>query len=257
MTSFASHHRLTAPTRSRHRRWAPSTVLVAAASVVTVGLFATPASAATSKTTATTAPVNGVAAARSQLISAIAVRQTALHRVLAATTASKTMDPTDQSVLSGSLTQALTEMNALAAKAPTDTTAADVAADHAVMVQNYVLALQVPAADMVMADEYAASIESQLSARLPAIQKLMAPANNQGSPVPAAVKTAYTDFQRELTAANSATGGVSSSLLALLPSSYPSNQSVLTSARSDLANVRHDLGLAVTNLNTIVANFHH
>jgi hypothetical protein len=31
----------------------------------------------------------------------------------------------------------------------------------------------------------------------------------------------------------------------------------LTSARSDLANVRHDLGLAVTDLNTIVTNFHH
>jgi hypothetical protein len=257
MTSFASHHRLTAPMRSRHHRWALSTALVGAASVVSVGLLAAPASAATSKTTATTAPLTGVSAVRAQLISAIALRQTALHRVLAATAASKTMDPTDQSVLSASLTQALTEMNALAAKAPTDTTTADVAADHTAMVQNYVLALQVPAADMVMADEYAASIESQMSARLPAIQKLMAPANNQGSPVPAAVKTAYTAFQRELAAANSATGGVSSSLLALLPESYPSNQSVLTSAQSDLANVRHDLGQAVTNLNTIVTNFHH
>lgn len=241
-----------------HRR-ALSAALVAA-SVVSVGLFADPAPAATSRTThptATTAPVTGVAGARAQLISGITVRQTALHRVLAATAASKTMDPTDQSVLSASLTQALTEMNALAAKAPSDTTAADVAADHTAMVQNYVLALQVPAADMVLAAEYAASIEAEMSARLPAIQKLMAPANNQGSPVPTAVKTAYTDFQRELNAANSATGGVPSSLLALLPASYPSNQAVLTSARSDLANVRHDLGLAVTDLNTIVANFHH
>lgn len=240
-------------------RRARSAALVAA-SVVSVGLFAAPALAATSRTThptATTAPVTGVAGARAQLISAITVRQTALRRVLAATAASKTMDPTDQSVLSASLTQALTEMNALAAKAPTDTTAADVAADHTAMVQNYVLALQVPAADMVLAAEYAASIETEMSARLPAVQKLMAPANNQGSPVPTAVKTAYTDFQKELAAANSATGGVSASLLALLPASYPSNQAVLTSARSDLANVRHDLGLAVTDLNTIATNFHH
>jgi hypothetical protein len=248
--------------RSRHpvHRRALSAALVAAASLASVGAFADPAPAATSRTThptATTAPATSVAGARAQLISAITVRQTALHRVLAATAASKTIDPTDQSVLSASLTQALTEMNALAAKAPTDTTVADVAADHAAMVSNYLLALQVPAADMVLAAEYAASIEAQMSARLPAIQKLMAPANNQGSPVPAPVKMAYTDFQRQLTAANSATGGVSSSLLALLPASYPSSQAVLTSARSDLANVRHDLGLAVTDLNTIVTNFHH
>jgi hypothetical protein len=248
--------------RSRHRvpYRALSAAVVAAASLVSVGLLADPAPAATSRTThpsATTAPVSSVAGARAQLISAIAVRQTALHRVLAATAASKTIVPADQSVLSASLTQTLTEMNALAAKAPSDATAADVAADHTAMVQNYVLALQVPAADMVLAAEYAASIEAEMSARLPAIQKLMAPANNQGSPVPAAVKTAYTEFQRELNAANSATGGVSSSLLALLPASYPSNQAVLTSARSDLANVRHDLGLAVTDLNTIVTNFHH
>jgi hypothetical protein len=248
--------------RSRHpfHRRAFSAALVAAASLVSVGLFAGPAPAATSRTThptATTAPLTSVAGTRAQLISAITLRQTALHRVLAATAASKTMDPTDQSVLSASLTQTLTEMNALAAKAPSDTTAADVAADHTAMVQNYVLALQVPAADMVLAAEYAASIEAEMSARLPAIQKLMAPANNQGSPVPTAVKTAYTEFQRQLNAASSATGGVSSSLLALLPASYPSNQAVLTSARSDLANVRHDLGLAVTDLNTIVTNFHH
>lgn len=248
--------------RSRHpfHHRALSAALVAVATLVSAGLFADPAPAATSRTTrptATTAPATSVAGTRTQLISAITLRQTALHRVLAATADSKTMDPTDQSVLSASLTQTLTEMNALAAKAPSDTTAADVAADHAAMVQNYVLALQVPAADMVLAAEYAASIEAEMSARLPAIQKLMAPANNQGSPVPAAVKTAYTDFQRELNAATSATGGVSSSLLALLPESYPSNQAVLTSARSDLANVRHDLGLAVTDLNTIVTNFHH
>ncbi|HEX3566175.1 MAG TPA: hypothetical protein VHU17_12455, partial [Acidimicrobiales bacterium] len=195
--------------RSRHpwHHRALSAALVAA-SVASVGLLAGPALAATSRTThptATTAPLTSVAGTRAQLISAITLRQTALHRVLAATASSKTMDPTDQSVLSASLTQALTEMNALAAKAPADTTAADVAADHTAMVQNYVLALQVPAADMVLAAEYAASIEAEMSARLPAIQKLMAPANNQGSPVPSAVKTAYTDFQRELSAATSAT----------------------------------------------------
>lgn len=238
------------------RRALPA-ALIAAASVVSVGLFADPVPAATSRTTATTAPATGVAGARAQLTAAIALRQTALHRVLAATAGSKTMDPTDQSVLSASLTQALTEMNALAAKAPSDTTAADVAADHTAMVQNYVLALQVPAADMVLAADYAASIEAEMSARLPAVQRLMAPANNQGAPVPSAVKAAYTDWQHELTAAQSATGGVSSSLLALLPASYPSNQAVLSSARSDLANVRHDLGLAVTDLNTVVTNFHH
>jgi hypothetical protein len=241
------------PRRSLARRILSATAIVTA-SAISLGLVAAPALAATSKTTA---PPTGVAGARAQLVSAIALRQTALHRVLAATSASKSIDPTDQSILVASLTQALTEMNALAAKAPADTTTADVAADHAAMVQTYVLALQVPAADMILAADFASSIEAAMTARLPAIQKLMAPAANQGSPVPAAVKTAYTDLQRKLTAAQSATGGVSSSLLALLPGSYPSNQGVLTSARSDLANVRHDLGLAVTDLNTVVTNFHH
>ncbi len=244
--------------RSRH---SPGRSLLWAAAAVAVSAFglgvaADPAPAAT-HATATTAPLTGVAGARAQLVAAITARQTALHRVLAATASSKTIAPDDQSILSASLTQTLTEMNALAAKAPTDATAADVATDHAAMVQNYVLALQVPAADMVLAADYASSIEAEMAARLPAIQKLMAPAANQGSAVPTAVKTAYTDLQRQLTAAQSATGGVSQSLLALLPASYPSNQGVLTSARSDLANVRHDLGVAVTDLNTVVTNFHH
>jgi hypothetical protein len=244
--------------RSRHSPgrsllWSAAAVAVSAFSL---GVAADPALAAT-HATAATAPLTGVAAARAQLVAAITARQTALHRVLAATASSKTIVPADQSILSGSLTQTLTEMNALAAKAPTDSTAADVAADHAAMVQNYVLALQVPAADMVLAADYASSIEAEMAARLPAIQKLMAPSANQGSPVPTAVKTAYTDLQHQLTAAKSATGGVSQSLLALLPASYPSNQGVLTSARSDLANVRHDLGVSVTDLNTVITNFHH
>jgi hypothetical protein len=95
-----------------------------------------------------------------------------------------------------------------------------------------------------------------MATRIPAIQRLMAPAANQGSPVPASVKTAFTDFQRQLTAAQSATAGVASSLLAVLPVSYPGNQSVLTSARSDLANTRRDLGTAVSDLDTIVTHFH-
>jgi hypothetical protein len=217
--------------------------------VISLGLVAAPALAATSRTTA---PPTGVAGARAQLVSAIGVRQTALHRVLAAASGSKTIVAANQSILVASLTQALTEMNALAAKAPTDTTAAAVAADHAAMVQSYVLALQVPAADMILAADFASSIEAEMTARLPSVQRLMTPAAN----VPTTVKTAYTDLQRRLTAAQSATGGVSSSLLALLPGSYPSNQGVLTSARSDLANVRHDLGLVVTDLNTIVTTVH-
>jgi hypothetical protein len=249
--------------RSRRtlRRALVSASLALTTAVVSLGLFADPAPAATSNSshsTSSTAPASGVAAARAQLAGAIVVRQTALRRVLASAASSKTIVPADQSVLTASLTQALTGMNALAAKVPTDTTAAEVAADQTEMVQTYrVLALQVPAGDMVLAADLAAAIETDMTARLPALQALLAPAANQGSPVPASIKTAFTDFQRELTAAQSATGGVSSSLLALLPGSYPGNQSVLTSARSDLANVRRDLGLAVTDLNTIVTNVHH
>jgi hypothetical protein len=245
--------------RPRHPvgRRAVVATLVLAASAGTLGLFAGPSTAATSRTSTTVAATT-VAGARSQLASAIAVRQTALHRVLAAAANSKTIVPEDQAVLTASLTQALTGMNALAAKVPTDTTQAAVAADQTAMVQDYrVLALQVPAGDMVLAADLAASVAAGMAARIPAIQKLMAPAANQGSPVPASVKTAFTDFQRQLTAAQSATAGVASSLLAVLPVAYPGNQSVLTSARSDLANTRHDLGSAVSDLDTIVAHFHH
>ncbi len=249
--------------RSRQtlRRALVSASLALTTAVLSLGLFADPAPAATSNSshgTSSTAPSGSVAAARAQLAAAIVVRQTALRRVLASAASSKTIVPADQAVLTALLTQALTGMNALAAKVPTDTTAAEVAADQTEMVQTYrVLALQVPAGDMVLAADLAAAIETDMAARLPALQALLAPAANQASPVPSSVKTAFTDFQRELTAAQSATGGVSSSLLALLPGSYPGNQSVLTSARSDLANVRRDLGLAVTDLNTIVTTVHH
>ena len=246
--------------RSRRtlRRALVSASLALTTVVVSLSLFADPAPAATSNSshsTTSTAPVSGVVAARAQLAAAIVVRQTALRRVLASAAASKTIVPADQSVLTALLTQALAGMNALAVKVPTDTTVAEVAADQTDMVRSYrVLALQVPAGDMVLAADLAAAIEADLTARLPALQALVA---NQVSPVPASIKTAFTDFQRELTAAQSATGGVSSSLLALLPGSYPGNQSVLASARSDLANVRRDLGLAVTDLNAIVTNVHH
>ncbi|HEY6623483.1 MAG TPA: hypothetical protein VIX85_06605 [Acidimicrobiales bacterium] len=243
--------------RPRHplRRGTLLATLVLCASLVTSGLFAGTSTAATSKTTT---PPTGVAGARSQLAAAIAVRQVALRRVLGAAGSSKTIVPDNQAMLTALLTQALTGMNALAAKVPSDTTQEEVAADQTAMVQDYrVLALQVPAADMVLAADFSASIEAQMSARVPGIQSALAPAANQASPVPATVKSAFTDFQRQLAAAESATAGVSSSLLALLPESYPSNQGVLTSARSDLANARRDLGLAVTDLDTIVTHVHH
>ena len=240
--------------RNAHRLSVLVATLALCGSALTVGLSARTATAATSRTTV---PPTGVAAARSQLAAAVAVRQTALRRVLAAAGSSKTIVPENQAVLTAVLTEALNGMNALAAKVPSDTTQEQVSADQTAMVQDYrVLALQVPAADMVLAADLSASIEAEMSARVPGIQSLLVPAANQGSPVPATVKTAFTDFQRQLTAAQSATAGVSSSLLALLPESYPSNQSVLTSARTDLANARHDLGLAVTDLDAIV-HFHH
>ena len=101
--------------------------------------------------------------------------------MLAAAGSSKTIVPENQAVLTAVLTEALNGMNALAAKVPSDTTQEQVSADQTAMVQDYrVLALQVPAADMVLAADLSASIEAEMSARVPGIQSLLAPAGEPG-----------------------------------------------------------------------------
>ncbi len=209
-----------------------------------VGISAGPTEAATSHaSTTTTVPPTGIAATRTQLAAAVAVRQTALHRVLAAVAASTTLVPADRSLLNGTLDDALTGMNSLAAKIPTDTTQAELTADQTTMVQTYrVLALQVPVADLVIAADQAAAIENRIFIGEPGIQQQLSPAANKGTTVPASATTAFTDMQHQILTAQATITGVSESLLSLLPSGYPGNASVITAAQTDLVNAHRYLG---------------
>jgi hypothetical protein len=67
----------------------------------------------------------------------------------------------------------------------------------------------------------------------------------------AAAQTAFKDCTTQLAAAQSASSGIVSDVINLLPSGYPGNQPTLVSARDSAQTARSDLGKCKTDVQTI------
>ena len=110
--------------------------------------------------------------------------------------------------------------------------------------------LETPKVHLVIAADTETTVESEISSVMPALQTAINDSTASAAEKQRA-QTAFNDCTSQLAAAQSASSGVVSEVIDLLPSGYPGNQPTLVSARQSVVTARQDLGTCRTDINTI------
>ena len=119
--------------------------------------------------------------------------------------------------------------------------------DHVTGYRVYLL--EQPKVHLVIAANTESTVEAKLQSKLPSIQTAI---NNSSASAAqkAAAQTAFNDCTTQLAAAQSASSGIVSEVIDLLPSGYPGNQPTLVSA-GQAQTARTDLGKCRTDIQSI------
>ena len=223
---------------------------LAAASVLPAMAAASPSPSATS------GACSGSTAARLACIDqrasqAVSAREAALQKMTSDVNDSADITSSDNATLLGQLSADASGLQTLLGTIDADTTVAKALADTETIVTGYrVFLLEQPKVHLVIAADTETTIESNLQSKLPSIQTAI---NNSSASAAqkAAAQTAFNDCTTQLAAAQSASAGIVSDVITLLPSGYPGNQPTLVSARDSAQTVRSDLGKCKTDIETI------
>ncbi len=157
----------------------------------------------------------------------------------------------DKATLLGQISADESSLQTLLGTIHADTTVAKALADTGTIVTGYrVFLLEQPKVPLVLAADTETTVESNLQSKLPSIQTAI---NNSSvsAAQKAAAQTAFNDCTTQLAAAQSASSGIVSDVINLLPSGYPGNQPTLVSARDSAQTARSDLGKCRTDVQTI------
>lgn len=223
---------------------------LAAASVLPAMAAASPSPSATS------GACSGSTAARLACIDqrasqAVSAREAALQKMTSDVNDSADITSSDNATLLGQLSADASGLQTLLGTIDADTTVAKALADTKTIVTGYrVFLLEQPKVHLVIAADTETTIESNLQSKLPSIQTAI---NNSSASAAqkAAAQTAFNDCTTQLAAAQSASAGIVSDVITLLPSGYPGNQPTLVSARDSAQTARSDLGKCKTDIETI------
>lgn len=223
---------------------------LAAASVLPAMAAASPSPSATS------GACSGSTAARLACIDqrasqAVSAREAALQKMTSDVNDSADITSSDKATLIGQLSADASGLQTLLGTIDADTTVAKALADTETIVTGYrVFLLEQPKVHLVIAADTETTIESNLQSKLPSIQTAI---NNSSASAAqkAAAQTAFNDCTTQLAAAQSASAGIVSDVITLLPSGYPGNQPTLVSARDSAQTARSDLGKCKTDIETI------
>jgi hypothetical protein len=182
---------------------------------------------------------------------AVSNRETALQKMTSDVNNSKDISASDRATLLGQIQADESGLTTLLATIKGDTTVKQALADTATIVTGYrVYLLEQPKVHLVIAANTETTVEVNLQSKLPSIQTAI---NNSSASAAqkAAAQTAFNDCTTQLAAAQSASSGIVSEVIDLLPSGYPGNQPTLVSARDQAQTARSDLGKCKTDLKTI------
>jgi hypothetical protein len=228
-----------------------SLIGTATAAALVVGTCA-PALASTPTPSPTKAPQT-LSAVQAKAKTAINDRLGKLSTAIAKETSAKGVSSTDRSTLLGRLNSDVSGLKSLEGKIAADTTLTTASADLKSVFTTYrVYSVAIPQAHVVSAADRATSTaiprltaaESKLSAALK---------GKDSSKSTAALQADLTDMSAQISAATNALKGVSSDALAVTPSSFNSNHSVLKSIRANAKTARADLKKAVSDGKTVRA----
>jgi hypothetical protein len=230
-----------------------STTLIGTAAVV--ALVAGSCAPAFADATSTPTPSAGKSLSAIQAKAKVntTARIGALNTAIARVTAAPDISPSDRATILGTLNGDLAGMNTVEAKIAADTTVATAAADYKTIFTTYrVYAAAIPQSRLAAAADRMTStaIPKLTDAQSKLAAALAGPDASKSTPE---LQADLTDMSAQIAAATSALNGVAAQSLAVTPSAYNSNHSVLQPVRSAVKAAIADLKKAAQDGKTILA----
>ncbi|HJT38131.1 MAG TPA: hypothetical protein VJ818_06875 [Actinomycetota bacterium] len=183
---------------------------------------------------------------------AIEARLNELQRLTALVNGATHLTASNRSSLLTKLSSDTSGLQALDSKIQADTDATTLRSDLVSIVTAYrIYVLVAPQVHLVVASDRIAAFVSLGDTIADKIQTKIDAAKSSGKDVKAA-QAALDDMRKQLSQASAAIAGLAPSVIALTPSGYPGNRSVLLNARSSILSVRAHLVLARTDAHTAV-----
>jgi hypothetical protein len=193
------------------------------------------------------APGKSFGAVQEALEASLTARQNTLSQLSAEISSAGNLTPADSSALRSTLAATTSGIDALAAKAPMDTSLTELVADEASMSRNlrvdHVVAPQV---DLTVAADTLTAAEANLADFIEQARALLPPPTSQMGPTDA--EPYFVDLVSQNRSASGLTEGITGDLLAQSPGGYPSNQAVFMSAIDNLSSAVTDLHTAVEDV---------
>jgi hypothetical protein len=176
-----------------------------------------------------------------------------LHTAIGKETSFKGVSSSDRSTLLGRLDSDVSGLTALETKIAGDSTLATAVADYKTIFTTYrVFAVALPQTRIVsVADRGVSTAIPKLTAAESKLAGLLS--GKDASKSTPALQADLTDMTTQISAATSALNGVSSSALAVTPSDFNSNHSVLASARASVKTAVADLKKARSDAQAVRA----
>lgn len=234
-----------------------TTSLIGAAAVALVAGSCAPAFA-DSTSTSTPAPTGGrtLAAIQAKATVETTKRIGSLNTAIAKITAAAHISSADRATILGTLNGDLSGMNTVEAKIAADTTVATAKADFKTIYTSYrVYAVALPQARIASAaDRMTSTTIPRLTTAETKLAGLLS--GKDASKSTPALQADLSDMQSKIAGATTALNGVSASALAVTPSDYNSNHSVLSSDRAAIKTATADLKAAAADGKTIRAALH-
>ena len=180
-------------------------------------------------------------------------RETALSAAIAKLDVAKGISASDKVTLVDRLNADLAGMKAIEAKITADTTLAAASADLKTIYTTYrVFGVAIPQAHIVADIDRATSIDIP---KLTATQTKLAAklAGKDAAKSTAALQADLADMTKQIAAANTELSGASAKVLAITPTDYNSNKTVVKSARASVNTAKNDLKQARADRKAILA----
>jgi len=177
----------------------------------------------------------------------------ALNTAIAKVNAAQDISSSDRATILGTLNGDLAGMNTVEAKIAADTTALTAAADYKTIFTTYrVYAVAIPQSRLAAAADRmtSTSIPKLTEAESKLAAALAGPDASKSTPE---LQADLTDMSAQIAAATSALNGIAAQSLAVTPSAYNSNHSVLQPVRSAVTAAIADLKKATADGKTVLA----
>lgn len=181
-------------------------------------------------------------------------RLTSLNGLIAKINGATKLSATSKASLVSEVNAEITDLTALRVKLNAETTISAAAADVSSMVTEYrVYALIMPKVALVRTADDQLAAEAKLAALVTKISSRLTQAQTAGKNI-ATLSATLTDMQAKLAAAQAISTKVETSVLALLPTDYNTNHTVLGGYRDQLKTAHADNQAAYNDAKTIITS---